>query len=125
MPAATVVRQMQRGWQGVGRACSRRAVVSSYSFVCICLCVPQLTVMLFIHGGTYVTDGISRPNYNGQQLANDNNVIVATLQYRMGVFGYAGADLLRPLSTDGSTGNYGLQDQRLGMQVGVSTCRGW
>ena len=66
-------------------------------------------------GGTYITDGVSRANYNGQAVAKNNNVVVVTLQYRMGVFGYAGAELLRSLSPDGSTGNYGLQDQRLGM----------
>jgi len=43
------------------------------------------------------------------------NVIVVTINYRLGNFGFLGSPTLAK-DGDGSTGNYGLQDQRLAMQ---------
>ena len=42
--------------------------------------------------------------------------IVVTLNYRLHVLGFLGSELLRPRDPEArSTGNYGLQDQRLGI----------
>ena len=43
-------------------------------------------------------------------------VVVVTINYRLNVFGFLGSSELANASHDGSTGNYGLQDQRLAMQ---------
>ena len=42
-------------------------------------------------------------------------MVVATLQYRLGVFGFLGGEALRNRSADGSAGNYGMLDQRLAL----------
>ena len=39
-----------------------------------------------------------------------------TAQYRLGIFGWLGSRELQQHTTDGSAGNFGLQDQRLGLQ---------
>ncbi|XP_050390260.2 acetylcholinesterase [Patella vulgata] len=65
-------------------------------------------VMLFIYGGSF-TKGQSS-TYSGQNLAAYGEVVMVTINYRVGPFGF--------LSTgDGqSTGNYGLWDQHLAIQ---------
>jgi len=66
--------------------------------------------MVWIHGGCYVNG--SAKGYNGKSLAATGDVIVISIQYRLGVFGYLGADQLRERDTSHySTGNYGQLDQ--------------
>jgi para-nitrobenzyl esterase len=63
-------------------------------------------VMVWIHGGCYVNG--SAKAYNGTALATSGDVIVVNIQYRLGVFGYLGADQLRERDTSHhTTGNYG------------------
>jgi para-nitrobenzyl esterase len=69
-----------------------------------------LPVMVWIHGGGN-TIGSARV-YNGSALALGERVIVVTLQYRLGIFGWLSHPALRPPETsavDGS-GNYGTLD---------------
>lgn len=73
------------------------------------------TVMLWIHGGSYVTGG-TKGMFNGTRLAEQFGVIVVTVNYRLGILGFAGAEALRSRDPIGSTGNYGIQDQRAAMQ---------
>lgn len=73
------------------------------------------TVMLWIHGGSYVTGG-TKGMFNGTRLAEQFGVIIVTVNYRLGILGFAGAEALRSRDPSGSTGNYGIQDQRAAMQ---------
>jgi len=69
-----------------------------------------LPVMVWIHGGGN-TIGSARV-YDGSALARREGVIVVTLQYRLGIFGWLSHPGLRPPGTsalDGS-GNYGTLD---------------
>lgn len=50
----------------------------------------QLPVLVWIHGGAYVNGSGSTPWYDGAQLAHRGNVIVVSINYRLGVFGYLG-----------------------------------
>ena len=43
-------------------------------------------------------------------------VVVVSMNYRMGVFGFLGHEVLRSRNDDGSVGNYGLQDQQLALR---------
>lgn len=66
--------------------------------------------MVWIHGGCYVNG--SSHGYSGTDLTKNGDVIVVVIQYRLGVFGYLGADQLRSRDTSHySTGNYGQLDQ--------------
>ncbi|GFU61456.1 neuroligin-4, X-linked [Nephila pilipes] len=67
-----------------------------------------LSVMFFIHGGSYKTNG--GRFYPGEWLASAGQVIVITVNYRLGVLGF--------LSTEDASarGNYGLLDQILALK---------
>ncbi len=54
------------------------------------------------------------PVYQGSNVVKQTNVIVVAINYRLGAFGWLGHASLR--AADGSTGNWGLQDQRLAME---------
>ena len=69
-------------------------------------------VMLFFYGGSWVIGSAMFPIYDGEHLARRGVVAVAA-NYRLGLFGFLGSEALR--ASDGSTGNFGLQDQRLAM----------
>ena len=76
-----------------------------------------LPVAIFVHGGSYMSG--SGNLYPGGPLVNfmDGNGIVVTINYRLGALGFLGSSQLRAIDTkDGSTGNMGIQDQRLAFQ---------
>ena len=72
----------------------------------------SLPVMVFIHGGSFVSGAGSLPIYDGARLAVRGEVIVVTLNYRLGALGFlaggSGADRL--------AGNYGFRDQQLALE---------
>src|SRR5690348_9979489 len=45
-------------------------------------------VMVWIHGGAYVLGSANQPLYNGRRLAADGGVVVVTVNYRLGAFGF-------------------------------------
>jgi para-nitrobenzyl esterase len=74
-----------------------------------------LPVIVFIHGGANVTGSAGRKRYDlylydGSQLAQ-KNVIVVTLNYRLGTLGFVGHPKLSKSSGYGGSGNYGYMDQ--------------
>lgn len=77
----------------------------------------KLPVMVFIHGGAFITGAGSNPIYNGAALA-ENGVIVVTLNYRLGSFGFLAADVSngKGHGVVGLNGNFGLNDQRAALQ---------
>ena len=48
----------------------------------------NLPVMVFIHGGSFMHGGTFEPMYNGNNLAAAHDVIVATFNYRLNIFGF-------------------------------------
>jgi para-nitrobenzyl esterase len=68
-------------------------------------------VMVWIHGGAYIfgegvqTDGGTR----GDLLAKDHGVVVVSMNYRLGSFGFF-------VHGDDVRGNFGIQDQRLALE---------
>eukprot|EP00854_Cymbomonas_tetramitiformis_P013235 gene13235-15642_t len=72
-----------------------------------------LPVMVWIHGGGFVYGSSSNKEYNGTNILKLNKgVIVVTINYRLGVFGYGGNAALQARDASNTTGNYGQQDQR-------------
>ncbi len=75
----------------------------------------QLPVMVWIHGGGFTAGTPAERLYHGEWLAR-NGVVVVSIGYRLGVFGF----LAHPeLSAEGGrrvSGNYGLLDMIAGLQ---------
>jgi para-nitrobenzyl esterase len=69
-----------------------------------------LPVMVWIHGGGYTAGSASEPRHDGQFLAR-HNVIIVTLNYRLGIFGFFTHPALVAESPHHAAGNYGLLDQ--------------
>ena len=65
-----------------------------------------LPVMVFIHGGGFVSGTANDPLFDGARLAQAG-LIVVTVNYRLGVPGW----LAHPALSEGGSGNYGLMDQ--------------
>ena len=70
----------------------------------------RLPVMVWIHGGANVNGWSFEPNYRGRELAS-LRVVVVSIQYRLGVFGFLAHPALSAESPHGSSGNYGILDQ--------------
>ena len=72
--------------------------------------VSDLPVMVWIHGGGNVGGWAYEPNYIGAELASEG-VVVVSIAYRLGVFGFLAHPELSAESDYGSSGNYGILDQ--------------
>jgi len=69
-----------------------------------------LPVMVWIHGGGYRAGAASEPRQDGSRLAR-KGVVVVSLNYRLGVFGFLAHPGLATEAETKATGNYGLLDQ--------------
>jgi para-nitrobenzyl esterase len=67
-------------------------------------------VMVWIHGGALQTGNLASPQYDGAALAR-RGVVVVTVNYRLGIFGFLAHPELTAESIQHSSGNYGLLDQ--------------
>ncbi|MGV1683864.1 carboxylesterase/lipase family protein [Sphingopyxis sp. NJF-3] len=66
-----------------------------------------LPVMVWIHGGAFMSGSNAVPIYDGTELAK-RGIVVVSINYRLGVFGFAA---FRDLAGDpGGGANFGLQD---------------
>ena len=70
----------------------------------------NLPILFYIHGGSLTSGSSYSSDINGEYFAK-NDVIVVTVAYRLGVFGYLALDELKDESINSTTGNYGLLDQ--------------
>jgi para-nitrobenzyl esterase len=64
-------------------------------------------VMVWLHGGAYLSGGTAMGAFDGARLASEGDVVVVTVNYRLGALGYLRVD---PAVDDG-VGNCGLRDQ--------------
>ncbi len=72
----------------------------------------RLPVMVWLHGGGFDKGSARMPVYNGANLAS-RGVVVVTLNYRLGYFGFFGHPLLteEARGENAPTANFGLLDQ--------------
>lgn len=75
----------------------------------------KLPVMLWIHGGAFMIGSASDDFYQGKYLAS-KGVVVVTINYRLGPFGFLAHPLLSRESPQNVSGNYGLLDQIMALQ---------
>lgn len=66
-----------------------------------------MSVIFFIHGGGYMSGGSS---WHGPELLLNEDVILVTINYRLGPFGFLSLD------TPEYSGNMGLKDQLLALK---------
>jgi para-nitrobenzyl esterase len=71
-------------------------------------------VLVWIHGGAYVTGTGACEAYDGTAFAERHDIVVVTINYRLNVFGYLHLADLSPDETD--SGNCGLLDQVAALQ---------
>jgi para-nitrobenzyl esterase len=69
-----------------------------------------LPVMVWLHGGSFVAGTASDPLFDGSKLAQAG-VIVVTLNYRLGVFGWLADPAHAEGAANGGLANYGMMDQ--------------
>ena len=62
-------------------------------------------VMVWIHGGAFTIGSARTPWYNGQRLSERGDVVIVTINYRLGVLGFL------HLNDGAGSGNNGLRDQ--------------
>ncbi|KAB5584767.1 Alpha/Beta hydrolase protein [Coniochaeta sp. 2T2.1] len=65
-------------------------------------------VMVYIHGGSFVSGSSAVPAYNGQFFTDQEDVVLVTINYRLTFFGFPG----NPLGAQ----NLGLLDQRMAVE---------
>lgn len=70
----------------------------------------KLPVLVWIHGGGLTEGAGSVKVYDGEELAK-KGIIVVTINYRLGLFGFLAHPELTAESPDHVSGNYGLLDQ--------------
>ncbi|WP_164473536.1 carboxylesterase/lipase family protein [Deinococcus psychrotolerans] len=74
----------------------------------------KLPVMVWIHGGAFTAGSSS--GYDGSVLAEKNNIVVVTINYRLGALGWLSLPALGAEAGDGQSGNYGLLDQQAALK---------
>jgi para-nitrobenzyl esterase len=75
----------------------------------------KLPVMVWIHGGGFVAGASSEPRQDGGNLSKCG-VLVVSMNYRMGIFGFFSHPELDKESGHDASGNYGLLDQVAALQ---------
>lgn len=75
----------------------------------------KLPVMVWIYGGGFQAGATSEPRQDGEHLAH-KGVVVVSMNYRLGIFGFFSHPELTKESPHHASGNYGLQDQAAALQ---------
>jgi para-nitrobenzyl esterase len=116
--------QPAKPWKGVRIAKGFPAMCPQFQFIpgpqsedCLGLNVwtparaasEKLPVMVWIHGGGFVIGASSQSAYDGEPLASQG-VVVVSINYRLGIFGFLAHPALSQESPQGVSGNYGILD---------------
>ena len=70
----------------------------------------KLPVLVYVYGGGFMAGDSSEKRYDGAALAR-RGIVVVTMNYRLGVFGFFSHPELTANSPHHASGNYGLLDQ--------------
>ena len=68
-------------------------------------------VMVWVHGGSFTAGSGSFDLYHGGNLSSREDMVVVTINYRLGSLGYLALPELKAEDKDHSTGNMGILDQ--------------
>ncbi|MDB4906116.1 MAG: Carboxylesterase type [Gemmatimonadetes bacterium] len=70
----------------------------------------KMPVLVYIYGGGFTAGDGSEFRYDGENMAR-RGIVVVTMSYRLGIFGYFAHPALAAESPRHASGNYGLMDQ--------------
>ncbi|MFB6248799.1 MAG: carboxylesterase/lipase family protein [Salinibacter sp.] len=73
-------------------------------------------VLVYFYGGGFRAGDGSEPRYDGASMAREKDLVVVTLNYRLGVFGFLAHPALTAEAPDSASGNYGLLDQQRALE---------
>jgi para-nitrobenzyl esterase len=102
----------------LGASCTQLSIVGSLVTTsaedCLTLNVwaPRIArtkapVVVWLHGGAFIGGSSADPFYDGAKLAQRAGIVLVTVNYRLGPFGFLAHEAMGP-----GTANLGLQDQR-------------
>ncbi len=75
-----------------------------------------LSVMVWIHGGAFFFGSGAEPFYDGDQIVTAGNVVLVTINYRIGALGFLALPALtKEDPAHPTSGNYGFEDQQAAM----------
>jgi carboxylesterase type B len=119
-PTGLNVPALSYGPQCIQGSCSSGALPCSEDCLSLNIWTPTLpmgessktkkkSVMLWIYGGGFVGGSASDTTFDGGAIASRGDVVLVTINYRLGNFGF--------LALEGTplTGNYGLKDQNVAL----------
>jgi para-nitrobenzyl esterase len=75
----------------------------------------KLPVMVWIHGGGFTRGSGRSPGYDGENFAR-KGVVLVTINYRLGIFGFLAHPALTAESEHHASGNYAILDQIAALQ---------
>ncbi len=75
-------------------------------------------VMVWVHGGAYILGSASQPLYDGRVLAGGGDVVVVTVNYRLGAFGFLDLSSFEHPGRRFDS-NLGLRDVLAALQLGA------
>jgi len=75
----------------------------------------KLPVMVWVYGGGFQAGATSEPRQDGEVLAH-RGVVVVSMNYRLGIFGFFSHPELTKESPHHASGNYGLLDQAAALE---------
>jgi para-nitrobenzyl esterase len=75
----------------------------------------RLPVLVYFYGGGFVNGDSSETRYDGESIAA-KGIVVVSVNYRLGVFGFLAHPELTKESPHKASGNYGLLDQNAGLR---------
>jgi len=70
----------------------------------------KMPVLVYFYGGGFIAGDGSEPRYDGESMAA-KGIVVVTMSYRLGVYGFFAHRELAKESPQKASGNYGLLDQ--------------
>ena len=76
----------------------------------------KFPVMYWIHGGGLTIGASSSPLYYGDKIAAEKDVVLVSINYRLGAFGFYSLEGFSKESPDGGSGNYGMLDMIAGLE---------
>ena len=70
----------------------------------------QLPVIVWVHGGSNISGYTADPMYDGAHLARTANVVIVSVNYRLGVLGFFNLGQLKTGNPLDDSGNFALLD---------------